>query len=210
MGALRPCQRLGYRGCHCEPASQRWCGNPPDIPGTLIGFVDDALIVPPHTPSTYAIGAMRASPPTSSIRRLPQSALIRLALAGDARVTFPRGECFGKRIATPVCGLVRNDMRYTEARRKTIPLQSHSIKATRRAAKIAVRLVSAFSQYSRPAMISSVRVSGVNCCSSIYCCFFGPSRGLHSMTREIFPAMHSRSAFRVASKQITSTSRPQT
>ena len=118
MGALRPRQRLGYRGCHCEPASQRRCGNPPDIPGTLIGFVDDALIVLPHTPSTYAIGAMRASPPTSSIRRLPQSALIRLALAGDARVTFPRGECFGKRIATPVCGLVRNDKRYTTVRQK--------------------------------------------------------------------------------------------
>ena len=101
MGALRPRQRLGYRGCHCEPASQRRCGNPPDIPGTLIGFVDDALIVLPHTPSTYAIGAMRASPPTSSIRRLPQSALIRLALAGDARATFPVGEGLGRRIATP-------------------------------------------------------------------------------------------------------------
>ena len=32
-----------------------------------------------------------------------QEALIRLALAGDARATFPNGEGFGKRIATLVC-----------------------------------------------------------------------------------------------------------
>ena len=42
-------------------------------------------------------------------------ALIRLALAGDARATFPGGEGMGKRIATPVCGLVRNDTFYSGA-----------------------------------------------------------------------------------------------
>ena len=35
-------------------------------------------------------------------------ALIRLVLAGDARDTFPQGKA-RKRIATPVCSLVRND-----------------------------------------------------------------------------------------------------
>ena len=45
------------------------------------------------------------------MRSLPIFALIRLALAGDARATFPGGEGRGLRIATPVCGLVRNDMR---------------------------------------------------------------------------------------------------
>ena len=42
--------------------------------------------------------------------------LICLALAGDARATFPAGEGLEMRIATPVCGLVRNDMRYTRQR----------------------------------------------------------------------------------------------
>ena len=40
--------------------------------------------------------------------------LIRLALAGNARDTFPQGKAWG-RIATPVCGLVRNDSFYFRA-----------------------------------------------------------------------------------------------
>ena len=54
-------------------------------------------------------------------------ALIRLALAGDARATFPGGEGMGKRIATPVCGLVRNDTFYSGAPASAMP---HVIRRT--------------------------------------------------------------------------------
>ena len=62
---------------------------------------------------TERVNIALSAPSGHLSHRERQVALIRLALAGDARATFPGGEGFEMRIATPVCGLVRNDMHYT-------------------------------------------------------------------------------------------------
>ena len=72
-----------------------------------------AIRSPRPPPSAPTLGELAAKPtervkialsaPTGHLsHRERQVALIRLALAGDARATFPVGEGLGLRIATPV------------------------------------------------------------------------------------------------------------
>ena len=58
---------------------------------------------------------------TEGLSKCGNSDPLSLVLAGDARATFPGGEGMGKRIATPVCGLVRNDTFYSGAPASAMP-----------------------------------------------------------------------------------------
>ena len=74
--------------CHCEPASQRWCGNPPDIQTFL--FLNRKLLrstggLPHHPAGWFAMTRLLVVP----------------GITGG--------------IATPVCALARNDTLYFPA-----------------------------------------------------------------------------------------------
>ena len=102
----------GFSAAPLEPASYQFsCRDKKIAPG---GICAETLTKIWNTRTVFHLGAMRASPPTDFYEGFLNwdifLALIRLALAGDVRATFPEGEGFGIRIATPVCGLVRNDM----------------------------------------------------------------------------------------------------
>ena len=90
--------------------SADWCGNPFSL---VFPRSPSFSLVLPRSPLAPTLGELAAEPTERVKIALPaplghlshrerQVALIRLALAGDARATFPMGEGFGERIATPV------------------------------------------------------------------------------------------------------------
>ena len=114
-----------YNTCHCEPVVLRAANqNLNDcqwqsylnVTQTGVALSKDSLrsqSVLPRSPLAPTLGELAAEPTERVKIALPaplghlshrerQVALIRPALAGDARATFPMGEGFGERIATPV------------------------------------------------------------------------------------------------------------
>ena len=98
---------LSSNACHCEPVT--------DVTGVAIRSSWLPLWGSCHEVTERVV--------TSPLRlrhlsqRERQVALIRLVLAGDARATFPGGEGMGRRIATAVCALPRNDMVFRQSER---------------------------------------------------------------------------------------------